>query len=391
MVFPTRVADSKVPPLWLGPTCYAAQYLEWAIPFAMSYGIQASQLSAEAVVGSYAWETQGETPSTCSAGSGSTNGHNWSPTSVLNMVFEKLNIPKSQRTYAISFREEHKCHFAYGNPCTDLDPPRWAEQTLQAVISTVGVDARSHVIMTEGGTNEAETWPAQFAFEHMGALFQRYGLPGGNFWIWAYNQNTEDADPTIPHAIKQRGTDFTYFPPKNEIVDLGGFHLSSIPKGSFEGGVANLPPSLWTVAGDGTGVKYFLPGEPNEPPVPSRGMYDLHLTTGNDMNAVVTASSQTIPISPNTTYTTTGNLRFAWTGDPHPRATQQRVRRCLSRSITSVAVRLLPQQRSKTPSGSFRRTVPMTSKPSRCSTRPLPTPRLCRLSSVRRDTFFPHR
>jgi hypothetical protein len=46
-------------PLWLGPTAYAAKYLEWVIPFAESRGIPANQLSAESAIGHFFSDNQG--------------------------------------------------------------------------------------------------------------------------------------------------------------------------------------------------------------------------------------------------------------------------------------------------------------------------------------------
>ena len=46
------------PPLFLGPDNYAATFVEWAISYAMSLGIPARQLSAEAIVGFWPSEAQ---------------------------------------------------------------------------------------------------------------------------------------------------------------------------------------------------------------------------------------------------------------------------------------------------------------------------------------------
>jgi hypothetical protein len=304
------------PPLWLGPGSYAATFLKWMIPFAMTNGIGASQLSAESVVGDFLLESQAP------AGANATNHHLWSPLKVMAGIFNALKIPKAQRTYAMSFYERHKCSDAGSLKCTNLDPHDWASQSLTKAIAEIGGAAhRGQLLLTEGGTLEPDKWPAQFAFESLGFLMQKDGLPGGNFWRWAAFTTSEDADATTESGgrpVKMRGTDFVYFPPQLEIVDLGGFHLAAISNGSFEEGVKNKAPASWTVSGDGTGSKYFLAGEPDEPQVPSRGKYDLRLVTGADASAAVTASSATIAVSPSTAYTTTGNLRFAWSGDPDP-------------------------------------------------------------------------
>ena len=304
------------PPFFLGPDNYAATFVEWAISYAMSLGIPARQLSAEAIVGF--WPSEAQLP----AGANAEDGHLWSPIHVLKTVFDDLAIPESQRAYALSFYEHSKCFDNQsGQPCTDLDPHDWANQTLQEVISTVGNAQAGQVLMTEGGTGDPQDWPAQFAFESIGYLMQVYQLPGGTFWRWADSQDSEESDPTVALPVKQRGVAFDYYPPKNEIVDLGGFHLTWIPNGSFEQGGAGNVPTDWTVTGSGTGVDYFLAGEPNEPQVPSRGQYDLRLTTGSNATSSVTATSEYIQATAATAYTTTGNLRFAWTGDPNPSAT----------------------------------------------------------------------
>ena len=238
-------------------------------------------------------------------------------------MFDDLAIPESQRAYALSFYEHSKCYDNQsGQPCTpDVDPHDWANQTLQEVISTVGSAQTGQIVMTEGGTGDPQDWPAQFSFESIGYLMQAYQLPRGIFWRWADSQDSEESDPTVALPVKQRGVAFDYYPPKNEIVDLGGFHLSWIPNGSFEQGGAGNVPTDWTVVGGGTGVDYFLAGEPNEPQVPSRGQYDLRLTTDANATSSVTATSEYIDATPSTVYTTTGNLRFAWTGDPNPSGT----------------------------------------------------------------------
>jgi hypothetical protein len=313
---PNQCGIEGEPPFWLGPDTYAATFVEWAISFAMSLGIPAKQLSAEAIVGFWPSETQAR------AGADAEDGHLWSPIHVLKAVFDNLAIPESQRAYALSFYEHRKCIGAGTLPCIDLDPHDWANQTVQEVISTVGSAQAGQILMTEGGTGDPQNWPAQFSFESMGHLMQMYQLPGGTFWRWADSQDSEEADPTVAAPVKHRGVAFDYYSPKNEIVDLGGFHLSWIPNGSFEQGGAGNIPTDWTVAGDGTGVDYFLAGEPNEPQVPSRGQYDLRLITGTNATSSVTATSEYIEATPTTAYTTTGNLRFGWTGDPNPSGSQ---------------------------------------------------------------------
>jgi hypothetical protein len=116
--------------------------------------------------------------------------------------------------------------------------------------------------------------------------------------------------------VKRRGIEFIYNPVQKEVIDMGGFHLTTIPNGSFETG--DSLPSNWTVGGNGTGLRYFLPAEPGQPEVPTRGNYALRLVTGSGPNDTVNATSDMIAVTPNTIYTTTANLRFGWTGDPSP-------------------------------------------------------------------------
>jgi hypothetical protein len=68
--------------------------------------------------------------------------------------------------------------------------------------------------------------------------------------------------------------------------------------------------------------QYLLTQEPGEPEVPSRGVNAMRMITGSGVNDSVTATSVNIPVVPSTTYTTTSNLRFAWTGDPNPTGPQ---------------------------------------------------------------------
>lgn len=99
---------------------------------------------------------------------------------------------------------------------------------------------------------------------------------------------------------------------------MGGFHLASVPNGLFGGPVINGVPENWTVAGTGTVSQYLLTQEPGEPEVPSRGDYAMRILTGTGSDDSITATSVMIPVLPATTYTTTTNMRFAWTGDPNP-------------------------------------------------------------------------
>ncbi len=298
------------PPLWLGPTSYAAKYLKWAMLFAMSRGISAKQLSAEAVVGDFFVDS--EPP----AGPDATDHHLWKPIRVMRMIFDDLKIPNATRIYAMSFYSRFKCSSAQYLKCTEMAPHQWAEDRLKDAIGVISPVPSSQMVATEAGTLDPKRWPAERAYESIGNLLGKYHTAGGNFWRWTSFSTAEDSDPTFAKAVKKRGVAYAYLPPQKELVDLGGFHLTAIPNGSFESG--GTAPSSWTIAGSGTATRYHLAAESGQPRVPSRGAYSLRLVTGASPTAAVMAVSLAIPVDPNQTYTTTGNLRFHWTGDPNP-------------------------------------------------------------------------
>ena len=301
------------PPLWLGPGSVPATYVQWAINLAVSQGLPAQKLSAEAIVGSFFVESQPP------AGPDATNNHLWSPVAVEKTIFDSLNIPASQRTYALSFYEHRKCSDAQSLSCTDLDPHDWADQTLQYVTSVVGSGPR--IVAPEMGDLppvDQVNWNTQHSLESLVFLLHKYNVDGGSFWRWASFENSEDSDTTLAQPVKRRGVAFVYNPVEKEIIDMGGFHLSAVPNGSFEGAVVNGGPENWTAAGDGTASQYLLTQEPGEPEVPSRGSYAMRLVTGTAPNDTVTATSAMIPVIAATGYTTTANMRFAWSGDPNP-------------------------------------------------------------------------
>jgi hypothetical protein len=160
----------------------------------------------------------------------------------------------------------------------------------------------------------------QSALESLVFLLHKHGLDGGSFWRWVSFNTSEDFDPSLADPVKRRGVDFVYSPVEKEVIDMGGLHVPLVPNGSFENGVVRNLPIKWTAAGQGAAFRYQLTQEPSEPEVASRGSYALRIVTGTEPNSTISAASALIPVSPATRYTTTTNLRFAWTGDPNPDA-----------------------------------------------------------------------
>jgi hypothetical protein len=300
------------PPLWLGPNSYAGKYVTWAISYALSLGIPANRLSAEAVVGSYNLESK------AARDANAPGDHLWSPIAVLKMIFDTVGIPNNQRAYALSFYEHLKCvdTDSFGPPCTEENPAPWAEETAQYVESVTGPGVR--IVATEMGLLEPvpSSWSTEHALEHLYYVLQKYGMDGGSFWKWVAQNTAEESDQSHATQVKRLGLSFNYNPPQKEIADAGGFHLFYIPNRSFEAGGAI--PDSWTAAGQGSELRYFLTSEPGQPEVPSRGQYSLRLVTGGGANDRISVSSAAIPVNPSLTYTTTANLRFNFTGDPNP-------------------------------------------------------------------------
>lgn len=161
-------------------------------------------------------------------------------------------------------------------------------------------------------------WNTQHALESIVFLMQKYGIHGGSFWRWINSDNSEDSDSTLAEPVKRRGVSFLYNSVQKEIVDMGGFHVPVVPNGSFEGAAVDGIPTDWTAAGNGAISQYLLTQEPGQPEVPSRGTHAMRIIIGAGSNDNITATSARIPVTAATTYTTTANMRFAWTGDPNP-------------------------------------------------------------------------
>ena len=195
------------PPLWLGQTSYAGIYVKWAINFAIELGMPSRKLSAEAIIGDYF------TISEASAGPGATDGHLWDPVVVLKQIFDALNIPNAQCTYAVSFYSHRKCSNAANFPsipCTDTDPHAWADQTLQRIFATIGTGNGPRVVAPEMGLGEPPTpaWNSERTLESLYSLMEKYGVDGGSYWRWTSFETQEDSDPTKADPVKRRGVDF---------------------------------------------------------------------------------------------------------------------------------------------------------------------------------------
>jgi hypothetical protein len=192
------------PPLWLGATSYAGQYVNWALNFARSLGMPWRKLSAEAIIGDYFVDSEPL------AGPAATDGHLWSPIVVLKTIFDNLGIPNTERTYAVSFYSHRKCSRVSGIPCTDTDPHSWGDETLQRVFTAIGTGNGARVVAPEMGLADppTSTWTSERALESLFALMGKYGIDGGSYWRWVSFETAEDSDATKADPVKRRGVDF---------------------------------------------------------------------------------------------------------------------------------------------------------------------------------------
>jgi hypothetical protein len=285
-------------PLYLGPASIQGQYVQWAIGYGIALGIPPRKLTAESIVGFYPAEAEAE------AGPEAQDNHLWSPVAVMRTIFDRLGVPAEQRTYSISFYAHRKCAgFPFPFPCTEEPPQSWAERTAEYVRDVTGSVAR--VTATEFGalTPVESSWPTAISVEGLGVVMQRFGIDGGTFWRW--HDVTGDAPSSFPDPVKKRGRN-AYYAVQRELADLYGFHLSTIPNGSFENGTTG-----WIRKGIGTSRTV-----PLDEPAPWRGGNFLRIRAKSSMSV----TSGPIRVRPSVTYTTTASLRFNWTGDRHTRA-----------------------------------------------------------------------
>lgn len=305
------------PPLWNGANSVTGNYVRWAMALALDAGFPARQLSAEEIVGGYVLLHSPNLQD---------------PLVVMKQIFDQLGVPPDQRTYAISMYEQNRCDATGGATCVDERDDLWADQTLQHVWDVVGHCSGARVIAPEMGVTQPYDggWRAEWAVENLGALFERYGVEGGSYWLWTNFQTSDDTDPTKPPAVKYRGVAFNYSAVQAEIADLGGSHLAPIPNGSFERGDGGV--NDWTVLGlhGGSGARLQLSAEPGQPEVMTRGQWALRLSTGADPNGAAIAQSAVLPVTGDAGYVVTTLLRFSFSGDPDagapgPRRPQVRV------------------------------------------------------------------
>ncbi len=196
------------PPLFMGPDRPAAQYVQWAIAYAMSLGYPARQLSAQGIIGAYVIDME------LGAGRNFQNSRQWHTLGVMKTIFDRLGVPDDQRTYAISMYQARRCQFASGYACTDAAPSVWAEETIKRAWSKVGLRSRARMVAVEFGSNYpvATNYNADQAFESSVLLMRKYGMEGGAFWRWVNYTNAEDADSQNPWAVKWRGAAPRYTP-----------------------------------------------------------------------------------------------------------------------------------------------------------------------------------
>jgi hypothetical protein len=246
------------------------------------------KLTAEAIVGDYRHEAQQP------AGPAAEDSHLWRPVEVMRTIFDRLNVPDAQRTYALSYYAHPKCAFVSFGSCADEDQFTWTQETLQTSRERVGSAAR--VTLIEWGTSRGDPLVPD-TVERLGALMQRLGVEGGVYYKWS---DASANDPNYAYnpdtLVKARGTTYAYHTVQKALADLYGFHLTAVPNGAFEDGT-----SPWITRGAGTTETATL-----DQNLQWRGVSYIHLVS----TGAYSLSSPPIRVSPTTRYTTTADLRF---------------------------------------------------------------------------------
>ncbi len=203
-------------PLWDGPGSLPANYVQWAIQYGHSLGIPYRKLSSEAIVGDYYSFSQAP------GGDEMTDHHHWDPVFTLKSIFDNLNIPDAQRTYAVSWYEHPKCLTARELPCTEIGPHAWAIETATDIFNTIGRNNGARVVAPEMGltTDLYQIWTTEKAVESLVWIMHTYGIDGGCFWQWVSNNTSEDFSPRFAATITMRGKKFIYNPVANVLKQL---------------------------------------------------------------------------------------------------------------------------------------------------------------------------
>jgi hypothetical protein len=261
--------------LWTGPTASTARFVAAAIRYGIALGMPPNTLTAETIV-----------PFPYSP---------WKPVAVMKGIFDQLGIPPGERTYALS-------HYERGST-----PHQTADDALARAYEQIGKTPGDRdgprVVLSEFGDAPDRNWTAGNAVESFGVLMQRYGIDGGNFWLWAQMNDPDESRTDLPGSMKRRGVEFRYYAVAKQIRDLYGFHIDSIRGGSFESGWR----AAWQIAGKG--AARGVPFE-DEARLPWRGKTTLRL----EGRPTIAATSGRLRVSGDTTYTTTGDFRAARRG-----------------------------------------------------------------------------
>jgi hypothetical protein len=270
------------PPLWEITNSAGIPYITWAIQYAHSIGLPYRKLSAEAIVGDYF--TYALAPS----GPGPTDPHPYDPIHNLKGIFDNLNIPDDQRTYAISFYEHRKCFTAQGLPCLDENPHAWAVETITNLFAVIGRQNGARVVAVEMGLLDPQdpTWSDEHALESLVWIMQAYGIEGGCFWHWIDLTDYEEKDPRVGEPIKQRGMAFTYNPIKDVLTELytqgQANDLTLTPDG--------IPPVFFSIEVPPSGVRS---GEPFEI---AANLGETHLFVTADLSELDPDQTDLIPM-----------------------------------------------------------------------------------------------